>query len=153
MYRKVNLSGIIISEPKSVKKNKSKDSIVNVLPEYYRTIVDKRLQIKKYDGNCWFCKQMIIAAMFFIEALYGEHIGFFCSKICRDSFANMIKGIVALREEPKITLLPLELYNNPDEVIQIINDLKQKEGIYGSCILEQDTIRMNLRSHCNNIIN
>ncbi|QRM13585.1 late transcription factor VLTF-2 [Fowlpox virus] len=152
MYKKVNLSGIVISEPKSVKKFKTKDSIVNVLPEYYHTIADKRLEIRKDKDNCWFCKQdMNTYNPYFIETLYGDHIGVFCSKICRDSFANMIKSVIALREEPKISLLPLELYEKPEEVLEVINYLRHKEGIYGSCILESDKniIKLTLRCHCN----
>ncbi|QRY18894.1 ORF-24 [Teiidae poxvirus 1] len=152
MYRKVTISGIIISEPKSVKKFKNADSIVNVLPEYYKTIADKQIKLQKTNDICWFCKQsMQTFTPNFIETLYGNRLGIFCSKICRDSFANMIKSIIALREEPKISLLPLEMYENTDEVLEIINDLREKEGIYGSCILESDhdIVRLTLRRHCN----
>ncbi|AAR83415.1 late transcription factor VLTF-2 [Canarypox virus] len=154
MYKKVNLSGIIISEPKSVKKNRIKESINNVVPKYYQVLTDKNLKIKKDNNNCWFCKQQLNSfTHYFIKTLYGDDIGFFCSKICRDSFANMIKGVIALREEPKVSLLPLEVYENPEEVIEIINELREKEGTYGNCILETDNnIRLTLRCHCSNNI-
>ncbi|WPM54371.1 Late transcription factor VLTF-2 (2), partial [Monkeypox virus] len=41
----------------------------------------------------------------------------FCSKICRDSLASMVKSHVALREEPKISLLPLVFYEDKEKVI------------------------------------
>ncbi|AYP74247.1 late transcription factor VLTF-2 [Fowlpox virus] len=153
MYKKVNLSGIIISEPKSVKKNRIKESITNVVPKYYQVLADKKLKVRNNNGSCWFCKQDLNSfTYYFIKTLYGHDIGFFCSKICRDSFANMIKGVIALREEPKVSLLPLEVYENPEEIIEMINELREKDGTYGNCILESEhDIRLTLRCHCNNI--
>ncbi|RAX31391.1 UNVERIFIED_CONTAM: hypothetical protein DQE83_26885, partial [Escherichia coli] len=49
----------------------------------------------------------------------------------------MVKSHIALREEPKVTLLPLVFYDNPKEVINIINTLRNKEGVYGSCFYKE----------------
>ncbi|ATI21036.1 VLTF-2 [Western grey kangaroopox virus] len=147
MYRKVNLRSIVISEPKAAKKFRPQESISCVLPEYYHTVACKKLRVCNQEAKCWFCLQEVLCR-FKVETLHGGRVGSFCSRICRDSFAGMIKGNVALREEPKVTLLPLQVYENPDDVLEVINALRETEGVYGTCFLdeEENSVRLTLRS-------
>ncbi|ASC55564.1 late transcription factor VLTF2-like protein [Seal parapoxvirus] len=119
-----------------------------VLPKYFNTVSAERLALRTADGACWFCKQRVCSAALAVETLEGAEIGEFCSRLCRDSFAGSIKHLVALREEPKIELLPLDMYANPDRVRALINETRELDSVYGRCYLEADgrTVRMALKS-------
>ncbi|AAR98433.1 late transcription factor VLTF-2 [Bovine papular stomatitis virus] len=119
-----------------------------VLPKYFNSVSSDRLALRAADGSCWFCKQRVGAAPLAVETLDGAAIGEFCSRLCRDSFAGLVKHLVALREEPKIELLPLEMYADPDRVRALINETRELDGVYGRCYVERDgrAARMALKS-------
>ncbi|AAF17973.1 gp089L [Rabbit fibroma virus] len=147
MAKRVSLQDIVISSPKSVVKTTQDESLTCILPTYYNTVANVSIPVNADDVTCWFCKQELIIVPLRVETLKGQ-VGYFCSKICRDSFAAMVKTHVALREEPKITLLPLVFYNKPEDVINIINSLRNKDGIYGSCFYKENdqSVQISLRS-------
>ncbi|QHR82631.1 viral late transcription factor VLTF-2 [Brazilian porcupinepox virus 1] len=147
MAKRISLNDIVISSPKSVIKPVVNEQISCILPKYYTTLYDISIGMSNNDKFCWFCNQLIVIPLY-IETLKGRQVGNFCSHICRDSFASMIKPLVALREEPKISLLPLVVYDKPDEVINIINLLRNKEGVYGSSFYRESdkSINISLRS-------
>ncbi|ASK51297.1 Late transcription factor (VLTF-2) [Eptesipox virus] len=146
--KRVTLSDVIISNPKSVIKQQKEEALTGLLPKYFQLMTDKVLEVNVDDTLCWFCNQKIKISCYRVETLKGGYIGWFCSKICKDSFATSVKSQIALREEPKISLLPLVCYKNKDDVLNIINDLKDKEGVYGSCFYKENnqTIQILLRS-------
>nr|WGO62717.1 late transcription factor VLTF-2 [Wadden Sea poxvirus] len=149
MAKRVSIPNITISEPKAVYKHvTNNEKLTCVLPKYFTSVADISLQTSTDNTCCWFCYQKLIFIPYYIETMRGGNVGNFCSKICRDSFASMIKSNVALREEPKITLLPLIFYDNPEEVINIINILRNKDGIYGGCFYKENnkSIQISLRS-------
>ncbi|AIZ77327.1 putative late transcription factor VLTF-2 [Parapoxvirus red deer/HL953] len=120
-----------------------------VLPKYFNSVCAERLPLRAADGSCWFCKQRVPAgAALAVETLDGAALGEFCSRLCRDSFAGLVKHLVALREEPKIELLPLEMYADPERVRALINETRELEGLYGRCYVEGDAraARMALKS-------
>ncbi|ABI99084.1 late transcription factor VLTF-2 [Deerpox virus W-1170-84] len=149
MAKRLSLQDIVISNPKAVSKPTiNDDALTCILPKYYNSVADINIHINSDNSYCWFCNQLLLVTPFHVETMKGKYVGNFCSKICRDSFATMIKSHVALREEPKITLLPLVFYDKPDEIINIINLLKNKEGIYGNCFYKENdqTVHISLRS-------
>ncbi|APG58310.1 viral late gene transcription factor 2 [BeAn 58058 virus] len=148
MANRLTLQDIVISSPKSVSKPIIDESISCILPRYYTTLYDSYIGIGNCNKYCWFCNQEIFIVPFFVETIKSGHIGTFCSRICRDSFATMIKSLVALREEPKISLLPLQFYDKPNEVINIINTLRNKEGVYGRAyyIESNKSVHISLRT-------
>ncbi|ABQ43566.1 late transcription factor VLTF-2 [Tanapox virus] len=148
MAKKVSLPNIVISSPKSVVKPVRDEEISCILPKYYRSVADVTLSLNANTDYCWFCYQNLIIQPYFVETLKGGKVGVFCSNICRDSFSSMIRTHVAIREEPKITLLPLVFYKDPEKVVNIINTLKNKEGVYGSCFYKENdkSIQISLRS-------
>ncbi|AAL69827.1 SPV088 putative late transcription factor VLTF-2 [Swinepox virus] len=148
MAKKVSLSNITISSPKAVIKQVKDESITSILPSYYTSEACMTVKMNHMCNCCWFCSQDIILSPLHIETMKGNNVGNFCSSICRDSFASMIKSNVALREEPKATILPLICYDKPNEIINIINLLRNKEGIYGNCYYKEkdNSIQISLRS-------
>ncbi|AAR07447.1 91L [Yaba monkey tumor virus] len=149
MAKKVSLQNIVISSPKSVVKTVKEEEMSSILPKYYRSVAEVTLSLNTNTDRCWFCYQnLVMKPHYFVETLKGGKVGVFCSSICRDSFSSIIKSHVAIREEPKITLLPLVFYKDPEKVVNIINTLKNKEGIYGSCFYKENdkSIQISLRS-------
>ncbi|AAK85052.1 putative late transcription factor [Lumpy skin disease virus] len=148
MAKRVTLPDITISSPKSVAKSTKNECFSSILPKYYVPVADISIDTNSDNSYCWFCSQILIIKPLCIETIKGNNVGAFCSTICRDSFASMVKSHIALREEPKVTLLPLVFYDNPKEVINIINTLRNKEGVYGSCFYKEKdkSIHVSLRS-------
>ncbi|AEN03690.1 late gene transcription factor VLTF-2 [Yokapox virus] len=148
MAKRVSIPDIVISTPKSVRKPLKEESLTCILPRYYKSIVDISIKSNNSIDKCWFCNQDMIFKPLYIETLKGGNIGYFCSKICRDSMASMVKSHIALREEPKISLLPIVFYEDKDKIINTINFLRDKEGIYGSCYYKENSqiIDISLRS-------
>ncbi|QDJ95036.1 late transcription factor VLTF-2 [Hypsugopox virus] len=146
--KRVTLSDVVIFNPKSVIKQKKEEALTGLLPKYFQLVSDKVLDVNDNNNTCWFCYQNIEIECYRVETFKGGYIGWFCSRICRDSFATSVKSQIALREEPKISLLPLICYKNKDMVLNVINELKNKEGIYGSCFYKENnqTIQILLRS-------
>ncbi|QGN68098.1 viral late transcription factor 2 [Equine molluscum contagiosum-like virus] len=145
--RRFSLQGITISEPKAVLKPLRQEAISCVLPEYYHTVAKLRLRVSAEARRCWFCAQPV-QTRFAVETLHGRAVGSFCSRICSDSFAGTVKAHVALREEPKVTLLPLVFYQEPEEVLRVINALRHRDGVYGSCFFDERdaSVTLTLRS-------
>ncbi|AWU47134.1 VLTF-2 [Sea otter poxvirus] len=148
MAKRISLPTVTISTPKSAIRTTIQDSIGSVLPLYYRIINNDKLDVSSCGNICWFCHQYLTSTSLTIETLLGGDIGVFCSHICKDSFACMIKAHVALREEPRIAILPLVCYKDPNKVISIINSLRSRDDIYGNCFFDEKnkTIQMSLRS-------
>ncbi|AAR98171.1 ORF076 late transcription factor VLTF-2 [Orf virus] len=147
--KRIALSRVDISAPRaSACAPPAACRIEYVLPKYFNTVSAERLALRAADGTCWFCRQRVGTAALAVETLDGGAVGEFCSRLCRDSFAGSIRHLVALREEPKIELLPLEMYADPDRVRALINETRATEGVYGRCYLEPDgrTVRMALKS-------
>ncbi|ANS71178.1 viral late transcription factor [Pteropox virus] len=148
MAKRVSLPNVVINAPKAAIKSTYKESLGCVLPSYYKTLNDSILSLNTKSDCCWFCNQQLDGKYLSIETLMNSFVGYFCSRICRDSFACMVKTHIALREEPKISLLPLTCYKDPEKVIKIINECKEEEGLYGNCFFNEktNTIQMSLRS-------
>lgn len=145
--RRISLPGITISEPKAVFRPLKQETISCVLPEYYHTVAKLRLRVNADHAACWFCAQPV-QQRFAVETLAGREVGSFCSRICRDSFAGMVRAHVALREEPKVTLLPLAFYQDAAEVVHLIEALRARDGVYGTCFFDErdGSITLTLRS-------
>lgn len=147
VQRRISLQGITISEPKAVFRPLQQETISCVLPEYYHTVAKLHLKISDSCDTCWFCTQQV-RQRFLVETLHGHTLGSFCSRICRDSFASMVSTHVALREEPKVTLLPLVFYKDPTEVMHVIDALRERDGVYGTCFFDErdGSVIVSLRS-------
>ncbi|QHG62650.1 VLTF-2 [Cetacean poxvirus 1] len=146
--KRMTLKNVVITQPKAVYKPVKEKGLKYILPKYYRSLSNLLLKTNRNKQICWFCQQVITSQYLEIETQNNKYVGCFCSRICKDSFANMIKSHVALREEPKVTLLPLIFYENPNEIISVINNLREIESIYGCCyFIESDfSIQVSLRS-------
>ncbi|AST09310.1 late gene transcription factor [Murmansk poxvirus] len=148
MAKRVSLPDVVISAPKAVIKPVKEEALTCILPRYYKSIADISIKSSNISDKCWFCNQDIVFTPLSIETFKGGKVGYFCSKICMDSLASMVKSHIALREEPKISLLPLVFYEDKDKVINTINFLRDKEGIYGGCYYKENSqiIDISLRS-------
>ncbi len=147
-HKQINLPNVSISAPKAVFKPQKEEALTCILPKYYNSVADVEVRTNTRENECWFCDQSIESQKLSIETLNGRSVGYFCSRICRDSFACMVRSHVALREEPKISLLPLIFYENRDEIIKVINSLREVEGVYGSCFFNEkkNSVQLLLRS-------
>ncbi|CCD83271.1 late transcription factor VLTF2 [Squirrelpox virus] len=148
MAKRVVLSDVVISAPRNVYRPEREEALACVLPRYYRSVASARVPVAAPADVCWFCAQAVLGGPLVVETMNGGSLGAFCSRICRDSFAGMVRSCVALREEPKITLLPMVCYSDPAEVRAVVNDLRDREGVYGSCFLDEarGSVHISLRS-------
>ncbi|ABD97470.1 V132; CPXV-BR_135 V132 [Cowpox virus] len=148
MAKRVSLPDVVISAPKAVFKPAKEEALACILPKYYKSMADVSIKTNSVIDKCWFCNQDLVFKPISIETYKGGEVGYFCSKICRDSLASMVKSHVALREEPKISLLPLVFYEDKEKVINTINLLRDKDGVYGSCYFKENSqiIDISLRS-------
>nr|WQH58030.1 MAG: MC103L [Molluscum contagiosum virus] len=146
--RRISLPRVTISAPRAVLRPERQEPLACVLPEYYYTVAQLRLQVNPERARCWFCSQAVGAAVWAVETLHGHAVGSFCSRICRDSFASTVRTHVALREEPKVTLLPLVFFQQPEQVLELIRALRSREGIYGTCFFDEraGAVTLTLRS-------
>nr|WNT71210.1 MAG: late transcription factor VLTF-2 [Equine parapoxvirus]WNT71237.1 MAG: late transcription factor VLTF-2 [Equine parapoxvirus]WNT71261.1 MAG: late transcription factor VLTF-2 [Equine parapoxvirus] len=145
--RRIALCKVEISAPRAAACAPAAARIEYVLPKYFNMVSSERLAVRAKDGTCWFCRQRAAPALA-VETMEGARLGEFCSRLCRDSFASSIKHLVALREEPQIALLPLEMYADVERVRALINETRELEGVYGRCYLELDglSVRLALKS-------
>ncbi|ABJ09012.1 late transcription factor VLTF-2 [Nile crocodilepox virus] len=141
------LAPISVSDPKAAAKSGGGYVVSNILPNYFAVLASERQDVSEDGSACWFCRQPLEPdGARRIETLFSRSFGYFCSRICADSFAAGVKHIIPLREDPKVSLLPLVCYRHPERVLAVINGLRDTAGVYGGVLFAKNRIDIELKS-------